>query len=220
MCSILACTTEAWFWGAVRDSDFEGGFANRFVYVTGPANEPLPLPGIPNLTAAVSAISRLRTLPEQEARLERQAERVWEQFYLAWRKEKFAPLEGAAVKRIPAYVLKLAMTYAALEGTLPEIRKEQLSAALVVGAYAAKCTRQLIAVRFSGTNAHRELEQRILAAVGQSLTTKRNLYRSLHRHYRNAEQFNRVFDSMVRAGSLYTKPVEHGRVYVSAEPFD
>src|ERR1700722_16368126 len=29
-CSILACTTQAWFWRDVTESDFEGGFGNRF----------------------------------------------------------------------------------------------------------------------------------------------------------------------------------------------
>jgi hypothetical protein len=221
-CSILAGTTEAWFWRDVRDIDFEGGFGNRFIYLTGPPNEPKPRPGVPNLQFAATALTELKALSEQEASLAPKAEQMWDRFYLAWRKKKFSPIEGVATKRIPAYALKLAMAYAALERTLPKIQAEQLKAALLVGNYAAKCARRLIGERFSGANAFRELEKRILDKVTsapQRTITKRNLYRVLARHYQNAEQFNRVFESMVRAGSLYIKS-DQRRVYVSTEPFD
>jgi hypothetical protein len=223
VCSILAGTTEAWFWRDVREIDFEGGYGNRIIYLTGPPNEPMSLPGIPNLQFAIAALTELKALPQQEACLDLKAARMWERFYPAWRKKQFSPLERVATKRIPAYVLKLAMTYAALEGTLPEIQADQLKAALLVGNYAVKCVRQLIGERFSGANAFRELEKRILDKVtsaSQRTITKRNLYRALARHYQNAEQFNRVFESMVRAGLLFTKSLGHGRVNVSTEPLD
>jgi len=223
VCSILAATTEAWFWRDVRENDFEGGFGNRFVYLTGPRNPPVSLPGVPNLQFAIDALHELKDVREQEARLDAKAQRIWEAFYLYWRKEHFAPLEGAATKRIPAYVLKLAMTYSCLERTLPEIQAEQLIAAMQVGRYAARCAQHLIGARFSGANALRELEKRILAVVARSprlTTSKRDLYRALARHYQNSEQFNRVFESMVRAGSLYVQLSNHRRAYVSSEPFD
>jgi hypothetical protein len=222
-CSILAGTTQAWFWRDVTEVDFEGGFGNRFIYLTGPPNEPKSRPGIPDLRFVAAKLAELKALPEQEAFLEPTAEKMWDRFYLPWRKEQFSPLEGAATKRIPAYVLKLAMVFAALEGTLPEIQDEQLRAALLVGKYAVKCVRQLIGERFSGANAFRELEKRILVRVGTApnhVITKRELYRALARHYQNADQFNRVFESMVRAGTLYRQNLGRGRVLVSTEPFD
>jgi hypothetical protein len=223
ICSILAATTEAWFWRDVKESDFEGGFGNRFVYFSGTPNPPIALPKVPDVQFVINALKELKNVGEQEAQLERDAVRIWQAFYSAWRSEKLAPLEAAATQRIPAYNLKLAMTYAALEGTLPVIRADQLKAALLVGNYAAKCMKHLIAQRFCGTNVFRELENRILAAVvrqPQNTIIKRQLYRGLARHYSNAEQFNRVFDSMVRAGTLFTRVVGHGRVNVSTEPFD
>jgi hypothetical protein len=117
-------------------------------------------------------------------------------------------------------VLKLAMTYTALEGTLPNISAEQLRAPLLLGHYAVKCVRQLIGQRFSGANAFRELEKRILDKVSACVITKRNLLRALARHFQNSEQFNRVFEAMVRAGALYTQNCGHGRVNVSVEPLD
>jgi hypothetical protein len=223
VCSILSGTTEAWFWRDVKEIDFEGGFGNRFIYLTGPPNLPVAFPGIPNIQFVVDALSELKAVREQEAYFNAEARLVWERFYGAWRKEQFAPLEGAATKRIPSYAIKLAMTYASLERTLPEIQADQLKAAILVGNYAAKSVRHLIGARFSGANPFRELEKRILAAVAREpreTTTKRNLYRTLARHYQNSEQFNRVFESMVRAGSLYTRSGGQGRVYVSTYPFD
>jgi hypothetical protein len=220
VCSLLAGTTEVWFWRDVKEIDFEGGFGNRFIYLTGAPNSPIPLPGIPNLQSALAAPIKLKELKQQEACLEPAATRIWDQFYSAWRKRQFSPLEGAATKRIPAYVLKLAMTYAALEETLPNISAEQLRAALLVGNYAAKCVRQLIGQRFSGANAFRELEKRILDKVSAGVITKRNLHRALARHFQNSEQFNRVFEAMVRAGTLYTQTFGRGRVNVSVDPFD
>jgi O-acetylhomoserine/O-acetylserine sulfhydrylase-like pyridoxal-dependent enzyme len=69
----------------------------------------------------------------------------------------------------------------------------------------------------------RELERRIHAFVTQqpqSTTTKRYIYRSLARHYQNSEQFNKTFDAMVRAGSIYTRQAPRGRMCVSSEPFE
>jgi hypothetical protein len=223
VCSVLAGTIAAWFWRDVREMDFEGGFGNRFIYLTGPPNEPVPRPSIPDLGFAVEAIRTLKNVPEQETALDAGAEKLWDRFYIAWRKERLSPLETAATKRVPSYSLKLAMVYAALEDTIPVIRAEQLSAAILVVSYASQCLRQLIGERYSGANAHRELEKRIQAAVSRApgcTITKRELCRALARHYQNAEHFNRVFDSLVRAGDIYTRPQGRGRVLVSTQPFD
>jgi hypothetical protein len=222
VCSVLAGTTGAWFWRDVREIDFEGGFGNRFLFLTGPPNGPVPRPGIPDLAFAVRTIQTLKSLPEHQAVLEAKAEGLWDRFYLAWRRERLSPLETAATKRIPAYALKLAMVYAALEETIPVIAAEQLSAAILVAGYAARCVRLLIGERYAGANAHRELEERILAVVSRErgCMNKRELHRVLARHFQNSEQFNRVFDSMVRAGEIYARPESHGRVLVSTQPFN
>jgi len=50
-----------------------------------------------------------------------------------WEAEKLQPLTRMAAQRVPQYVLKLAMLYAALEGTVPALTAEQLVAAIMVG---------------------------------------------------------------------------------------
>jgi hypothetical protein len=81
----------------------------------------------------------------------------------------------------------------------------------------------LLSLQHSGTNPRKELERRILAFVtGQPgrEATKREIYKALWRHYADAEAFNRAFDSLVRAGELFTRSAGRGSVRVSTEPLD
>ena len=158
-----------------------------------------------------------------QVRLENSACALWDQFYRAWRAEESRrdPLLLAAVQRTPAYVLKLAMLYAAAERTLPGITLEQLKAAILVGRYGEACAAELLSLQNAGTNQRKELERRILACVASqpgNMTTKREIYRRLWRHYSDAEAFNRAFDSLIRAGELFSKPAVRGTVWVSTEP--
>lgn len=115
------------------------------------------------------------------------------------------------------------MLYSAAERTLPEIKVDQLAAAVLVGRYAELCAKELLALQNAGTNPRKELERRILALVdGESsgVVTRREIYKRLWRHYSDAEAFNRGFDSLVRAGELFTKNEGRGRVWVSRESLD
>jgi hypothetical protein len=148
---------------------------------------------------------------------------LWRKFYCAWDAEERRrdPLLLAAVKRIPAYILKLAMLYAALEGTLPQIESDPLAAAILVGRYGEDCAKELLALQNAGTNPRKELERRILAFVAArqgSVPNKREIYRALARHYKDTEEFNRALDSLVKAGMLFAKQFERGSVLISTEP--
>jgi len=220
--SLLAGATPNWFWQDFRANDFLGGFGNRLLFFTGPRKPPIPLPEPPNLNAISRAVDALAAIHPCEARLEGKARALWEEFYGAWdaEEQRRDPLLLAAVKRIPAYILKLAMLYAALEGTLPSIMVNQLGAAIVVGRYGEDCARELLSLQNAGTNPRKELERRILALVdaeSNGVVSKREIYKRLWRHYPDAEAFNRAFDSLVRAGELFTKNEGRGRVWVSRE---
>ena len=54
------------------------------------------------------------------------------------------------------------MTYAALEGTLPEIGIEQLKAAIAVGVYAAECAKTLVDAQNAILRPEGELEQKFV----------------------------------------------------------
>lgn len=221
--SLLAGTTPDWFWQDFQGRDFQGGFGNRIFFFTGERKPDVPLPEAPNLEAISHAVDALAVIEPCEARFEPNARELWTKFYGAWGAEdsKRDPLLLAAVQRIPAYILKIGMLYAALEGTLPEIVYEQLAAAILVGRYGEACAVELLALQNAGTNARKELERRILAFVAKAqggLPTKRTVYRALQRHYRDAQEFNQALESLVRAGVLFTREAERGSVLVSTEP--
>jgi hypothetical protein len=223
--SMLGGTTPDWFWQDFRIRDFQGGFGNRIFFFTGRQKADIPLPETPRLDAVSAAVGELAQSRSCEAQLDATARELWTEFYRAWRREesKRDPLLKDAVQRIPAYVLKLAMLYAASEKTLPEITGDQLTAAILVGRYGEKCVKELLSLQNSGTNVRKELERRILTYVdGQpgDRTKKRDIYRALARHYSDAEAFNRAFESLVRAGELFTKTAGKGSVDVSKEPLE
>jgi hypothetical protein len=222
--SLLAGATPDWFWQDFRANDFQGGFGNRLFFFSGARKPAMPLPESPRLDPISSAVDVLAAIQPCEARFDTKARALWENFYYAWDAEesRFDPLLLAAVKRIPAYILKLAMLYAALEGTVPEIQCDQLAAAILVGRYGEDCAKELLSLQNSGTNPRKELERRILSYVRahkDGFPTKREIYRALARHYRDSEEFDRAFNSLVRAEELFSVNVQRGSTLVSTEPF-
>lgn len=221
--TLLAATTPEWFWHDARTTDFAGGFGNRIFFLTGTRKKPNALPTKPDLRPVQQAVCALAEVPPCEVRLSPEAEELWQEFYMSWdaERERRDTLLESAVARTPAYTLKLCMAYASLERTLPAITLEQLSAAIQVGYYGVACAKELLSLQNAGTNPIRELEKGILAFVQSArsqVTTKRLIYKSLWRHYASSEQFNRAFDSLVRAGELFTKPMARGSLFVSTEP--
>jgi hypothetical protein len=167
-------------------------------------------------------VDALADVPLSEARLDAKARTLWDKFYLAWDAEESRrdPLLQSAVKRIPAYILKLGMLYAALERTLPEIGYEQIAAAILVGRYGEACAKELLSLQNAGTNPRKELERRILGFLAKQpggSARKRDIYRNLHRHYKDAEGFNRAYESLKRAGELFETTIERATV-ASLEP--
>lgn len=221
--SLLAGTTPDWFWQDFSARDFQGGFGNRILFFTGERKADLPLPEAPDTERVSGQIGALANVGPCQAHLDPQARELWETFYRARRAEesKLEPLSQAAVQRIADYVLKLAMLYASAEGTLPKVTIGQLAAAILVGRYCEACAAEVLSLQHAGTNPRKELERRILAFVnGQpaKTTKKRDVYRALARHYKDAEDFDRAFRSLERAGELFTCAMQRGSVSVSTEP--
>jgi len=218
--------TPEWFWRDFRVVDFQGGFGNRLFFLTGSPKGCITQPKASELASIIRGIEEFAEIDPCVARLDERAGELWDKFYRAWHDAEMKSggdsLFHVAVKRIPAYVLKLGMFYAANEGTLPTIHADQLSAAILVGQYSAECAKELLSLQHSGTSPRKELERRILAYVSRDtgVTTKREVYKSLWRHYPDAEAFNRAFDSLQRAGEIFTRNAGRGSVWVSTEPLD
>ncbi len=145
--TLLAGTTPEWFWKGMREIDIHGGFGNRLFFITGPPKPPIPMPGKPDQSSiglVRQALDQLDMITPAELSLDAEAHELWNGFYVAWKTTNWDPLTAVAVKRVPAYSLKLAMLYACFEKTVPVITKDQLTAAVQVGHYGAKCAERLM----------------------------------------------------------------------------
>jgi hypothetical protein len=215
--TILAGTTCEWFWKNARTDDFFGGFANRFLYLTGPKKKPIPNPSTPDgaaLDRVRAALERLSEIREVEARFNAKAAVLRERFYESWEQEERTGLHAAAVKRVHVYIRKLAMTYAALEGTLPEINIEQLKAAIAVGLYAAECARVLLEAQSAHLRSASasELEQKFLSWVEKHEgARKRHMQQTLSKFTGGCEVFNRILLNLTRADRI---EIRDNRVYL------
>lgn len=214
--TILAGTTCEWFWKNARSDDFFGGLGNRFLYLTGPKKKPIPNPSEPDSTALQrvrDALAGLSELSPVEARFDTAAGRLWERFYMSWEQRERTGLYAAAVKRVHVYIRKLAMTYAALEGTLPEIGIEQLKAAIAVGVYAAECAKALVDAQNATLRPEGELEQKFLKWIEEhDGAKKRYMQQTLSKITGGCETFNRVLLNLARADQI---EVRENKVYVA-----
>lgn len=218
--SLLAGTTPEWFWASARLADFQGGFGNRLLFFTGKRKTAIPLPSEPDLEGIRTRIDALAEAHQGNAHLAHDADELWKTFYSSWeaKQQKRDQMLQVTVERIPGYILKIAMVYAALERTLPEITNDQLKAAILAGNFCTQCAEELLSLQHAGTNRTKELEKRILAYVASQpnrQTTKRMIYRSLHRHYSNATEFEHSFRALVNAGELFAEAAGKGKWIVS-----
>ncbi len=214
--TILAGTTCEWFWKNARSDDFYGGLGNRFLYLTGPKKKPVPNPSEPDgavLKQVHTALAMLSELHPVEVRFDTVARRLWEQFYESWEQRERTGLYAAAVKRIHVYIRKLAMTYAALEGTLPEIGIEQLKAAIAVGVYAAECAKALVDAQTATLRPEGELEQKFMKWIAEhDGERRRRMQQTLSKLTGGCETFNRVLLNLSKADQI---EIRGNRVYVA-----
>jgi hypothetical protein len=204
--SLVACTTPDWFWRGMREIDIYGGFGNRFLMLTGEPKPPVAMPKKPDTRQLETVRRALETLdsgPSCEVSFAPDAAELWQNFYTSWRAEPFDPLTKAATKRIPAYILKLALVYAAFEATVPAITVDQLTAAIAVGHYASKCAALLMAQHQAQSEEWR-VEEAIRQRLRERSHTKRSLKNALGGRIR-ATLFNRVIEAMIRSGEVAAK---------------
>lgn len=214
--SLVAGSTTDWFWKNAREEHFHGGALNRIAFFSGRRKGPVPRPRKPDATALKelsTAVGGLSQIPVMEARLSQQAEKVWDRFYIEHEQKPLPGLLGVATKRLTTYALKLAMVYAALERTSPEITLDQLKAAIAVALYAEACARELIDSRSTTASlVAAEKETRFINWVrNHEGETKRHMQQTMSK-YCNAEEFNRLLLALEKAGHV---EVKEKRVYLA-----
>ncbi len=215
--SVLAGSTPEWFWKNAKEENFYCGALNRVLFLTGGKKQPIPRPCKPDASAIAEvqrAVAALADIASGEAHLSSSAERAWDRFYEDAERGEKKGLYGVATKRLPAYALKLAMVYAALENTLPEITLDQLKAAIAVALYAEACARELIECRnASAGRALAEKEERFVAWVRKNQgKKKRDMQMTMSKICANAEEFNRILGNVARAGHI---DIRDGNVYLA-----
>ena len=210
--TILAGTTPEWFWKNARADDFHGGFGNRFAYFAGKKKAARPNPEEPNdpaLELVRNALRGLSSIAPTKAEFNSDAAKLWERFYMKWENTDRPGLYGAATKRIHVYVRKVAMTYAALEGTLPAITFDQLKAAIAVGLYCAECARLLVDAQNSAIRPEGQIERRFTDWVTRHPgRSKRFMQQTLSKVAGSCEVFNRTMASLIRADQIELRDVK------------
>jgi hypothetical protein len=215
--SILTATTPEWFWKYARAEDFFGGFGNRFLFLSGKKKDPLPNPKEINGEIISRVKDQLKIMAGHNPRRAEWTEgagKIWNDFYVDFESQNREGLLGAGLKRAHVYVRKLAMTYSALEDTLPYVHRDQLEAAIAVVRYGAQCAEKLIEMQAVQSRPQGELEQRFLKWIAAHEGERvRTLQQRMWKYCGDSELFNRVFRSLLQADRIEFRD---RRVYLSS----
>ena len=201
--NLIACTTPEWFWKSMREVNIHGGFGNRLFYLTGQPKPPIPMPSKPDphqLHRVRDALNALERIEPIEVSLSGPARDFWGEFYIAWKETEWEPLTAAAVKRVPAYILKLAMLYASFEHTLPVITKEQLHAAILLGNYGTKCAERLMSQQGHHT-VQGKCEERVLKVIDHEDLPIWRIHRQIGGRF-SAEELIRAIRALQASGAI------------------
>jgi hypothetical protein len=214
--SILTATTAEWFWKHAKAEDFFGGFGNRFLFFSGPRKDPLanPKPWDGETIAGIKEhLKVIGSANLYRAEWTAPARKVWDAFYVRFENGERSGLLRAAAKRAHIYVRKLAMTYAALEQTLPHIDEDQIQAAIAVIEYGVGSTERLLDLQAATHKPLGEVEHIYLKRlVGHEGLKLRYWQQTMFKHCGDSETFNRMWRNLVQADRIEITPDR--RVYL------
>jgi len=184
------------------------GFANRYIYVCVRRARYLPDGGgevdmrdiAPRLARAVGAARSAGRLRMDDA-----ARAIWHRVYPALTAETPGML-GAVTARAEAQTVRLALTYALLDGA-EAIRPPHLQAALAVWTYADASARHIWGAELGDPVA--DDIQRALRQAGSAGMTRTEI-RDLFRRHRSADQLTRALDLLARLGRAQRHEVRTG----------
>jgi hypothetical protein len=143
--------------------DSVNGFANRFLWIATQASKEIPIPEPVNWRGTCKAILEqvnqaiiLCRKESFEFKWTECGKKAWKAFYTECRKTKRISVLGLMVNRAEAHVLRLAMLYAALDGTAL-IDKYHMTAAVAVWDYSYRSVKWIFGERTGNKSADRIL---------------------------------------------------------------
>lgn len=203
--SILGGSTPTWLETAMQQDDILGGFANRFVYVTGQPKPDNPLPSRPDARAVQELTTWVRQavqVPRRELTLAAGARDKWRDFYVEWRCTTNACNDqvAALLRRIDHYILKFAALAAAMEHA-SEITSSHLESGIDLGRFLAGCAYRILGDLGASSDARLEtlVERKLQEAQGQM--RRKQLRQALGGRI-SGEKLDRVLAAMERNGLL------------------
>lgn len=183
--SMIGLSTANWLEDSLTERDVMGGFANRFLYVTGAPKPPIAFPDRPIESYWGKAKQALVYLVESTfeegmyVELDDQAHDLWESFYDDFKARTWPNLTiQAIIQRIPDNILKIALVYARLEDR-QQIDWKMLDAAIKVGNFCIDSVKSIF--RLYGANEYSIIEAKILDALKElgGETVRRILHQKL-----------------------------------------
>ncbi len=166
--AVSAGTTAEWLQRDLHEDDVHGGLANRFMIIVGSIKGPLPLPPGPVVPSLDAAERILREARDRHTVVRRYdlgtgAREVFRTWYIEEHGREYAsPVLGALSARLHTHVAKVALVFAAVEGT-PQITEGQMQAAVEFGDYQRKA--QAAVFTGFGDPAGLKIERRIVDAL-------------------------------------------------------
>jgi len=207
--SFLTASTPAWLEISLKEMDFQGGLASRFVFFLGDPKTANPFPQDPDaakLNQVVEVLGRARRHWLGQAvsnggpvplTFADDAREYWRDHYTRLRARVFhSDLTEVAARRDAEHVLKIALIMAALE-LQDSLTLDIVSAAVAVGDYLECCTRQL----FEGfvLDERSRLSRKMVEIVRGSPLSKRELQQRLSGRV-SAVEFNREVNALLNIG--------------------
>jgi len=138
---VHASTTREWLLNSLNVDDVRGGLAGRFIYISGHEKPPIPWPPLPDDDARDSSIRTLIAAKERHEiephiyDCDAHAHDYFSEWYITERARTYSnELRGCLAQRFHLHAWKVAIIFAALEGT-PIITGDQMRAACAFADY-------------------------------------------------------------------------------------
>jgi len=205
---VVAHVTERELRLKLSDSDVAGGLVNRFLPVLVERSQLLPHEVEPaNLGPLTALLGRAVTEAERMGRLRRTpaADREWTGCYAALNDDTDDGPIGEVLARGPAYVLRMALIFALIDGN-PAIDVEHLHAALSVWHYVAASARQMFGDLSGSSDLDRLADFLAAAPKGRTRTEVRDLFG----RNKSAGQLDQLIGELESAGDATTETERHG----------